>query len=71
MIADLAQINGEVYCRNQKFKPVVPLNTATMIAQAPLHGMIGLVNDADDAIHAKMKELDKIAKANSQEQEGH
>ena len=67
MMADLAQIDGKVLHRNQQFAPVVPLNTATMIAQAPLHGMIGLVNDADDALYAKMQELDKEAKTKRQE----
>ena len=67
MMADLAKIDGNVLHRNQQYAPVVSLNTATMIAQAPLHGMIGLVNDADDALYAKMQELDKKAKTKREE----
>ena len=67
MMADLAKREGESFHRNQKFKPVVRLDTSTMIAQAPLHGVIGLVNDADKALQKKMDELDKIAKSKRQE----
>ena len=67
MIADLEKKDGEVLHRNQKFAPVVQLDTSTMIAQAPLHGVIGLVNDADKVLQAKMEELDKIAKTKKQE----